>query len=84
VLLDTHASMGLDAMAQVDLGRRTHRHQSQQALGVMAAQVLATAARRLGVEPAGELVRQFGVEDHAPIETPLDLTERPPVASISR
>ena len=82
VLLDTHASAGLDAMAQVDLGRRTHRHQSQQALGVMAAQVLGTAARRLGIEPVGELVRQFGVEDHAPIETPLDLTERPPVASL--
>jgi glucosyl-3-phosphoglycerate synthase len=82
VLLDTHASVGLGAMAQVDLGRRTHRHQSQQALGVMAAQVLATAARRLGVEPAGDLVRQFGVEDHAPIETPLDLTERPPAATV--
>ena len=48
----------------------------------MAAQVLATAARRLGVEPAGDLVRQFGVEDHVPVETRLDLTERPPVASI--
>jgi glucosyl-3-phosphoglycerate synthase len=83
VLLDAHAALGLDAMAQVDLGRRTHRHQSQQALGVMAAQVLGAAARRLGVEPAGDLVRQFGVEDHAPIETPLDLTERPPVRSLT-
>jgi glucosyl-3-phosphoglycerate synthase len=83
VLLDTHAALGLGAMAQVDLGRRTHRHQSQQALGVMAAQVLAAAGRRLGLEPAGDLVRQFGVEDHAPIETSLDLTERPPVASLA-
>lgn len=82
VLLDAHAALGLGGLAQVDLGRRTHRHQSQQALGVMAAQVLATAARRLGVEPVGRLVRQYGVEDHAPVDTPLDLTERPPAATL--
>jgi glucosyl-3-phosphoglycerate synthase len=82
VLLDTHEACGLDGMAQCDLGTRTHRHQSQQALGVMAAQVLAAAIRRLGVEPAGTLVRQFGVDDHRELDTGLVLDERPPVASL--
>jgi glucosyl-3-phosphoglycerate synthase len=34
---------GLDAIAQVDLGRRAHRHQSVHDLGVMAAEILAVA-----------------------------------------
>lgn len=79
VLLDTHAAVGLAGMAQCDLGVRTHRHQSQQALGVMAAEVLAAALRRLGVEPSGEVMRQFAVEDHATVETPLLVEERPPI-----
>jgi glucosyl-3-phosphoglycerate synthase len=82
VLLDTHAACGLGGMAQCDLGTRTHRRQSQQALGVMAAQVLAAAIRRLGVEPAGALLRQFGVDDHGELDTDLVLDERPPVASV--
>ena len=35
-----------DAIAQVDLGRRAHRHQSLRDLGAMAAQILAAAGRR--------------------------------------
>lgn len=81
-LLDTHAAVGLDGMAQVDLGVRTHRHQSQQALGVMAAEVLGTALRRLGVEPASTAMHQFGTDDHARIDTPLPFLERPPVRSL--
>jgi glucosyl-3-phosphoglycerate synthase len=34
---------GLEAIAQVDLGRRAHRHQSVHDLGVMAAEILAVA-----------------------------------------
>ena len=84
VLLDTYDALGIGGMAQVDLGSRTHRRQSQQALGVMAAQVLAAAGRRLGVEPAGTTMRQYSVDDHLPIDTPLALVERPPASSISR
>jgi len=83
VLLDTHAACGLAGMAQSDLGTRTHRHQSQQALGVMAAEVLGTALRRLGVEPAAEAMHQFGLEDHRRIDTPLRWVERPPAASLT-
>lgn len=83
VLLDTHAAVGLDGMAQSDLGVRTHRHQSQQALGVMAAEVLGTALRRLGVEPVTTAMHQFGTDDHHPIDTELRWTERPPASSLA-
>ena len=82
VLLDTYAAVGLAGMAQSDLGSRTHSRQSQQALGVMAAEVLATALRRLGIEPVGELLRQFSVDDHTELDTLLPLLERPPVRSL--
>ncbi len=78
VLLDAHAAVGLAGLAQTDLGCRTHRHQSQQALGVMAAEVLGTALRRLGLEPVGPSMRQYSVDTHLPVETPVALLERPP------
>jgi glucosyl-3-phosphoglycerate synthase len=46
-LTDTWRRHGLPAIAQVDLGRRGHRHQNVHDLGVMAAEILATAMRRL-------------------------------------
>ncbi len=46
-LADTWRRHGLPAIAQVDLGRRGHRHQNVHDLGVMAAEILATAMRRL-------------------------------------
>ncbi len=79
VLIDTHARHGLDGIAQVDLGVRTHRQQSQQALGVMAAEVLGAASRRVGVEPVGRVMAQYAPTDHQPRTTPLRLDERPPL-----
>jgi glucosyl-3-phosphoglycerate synthase len=52
VLLDVAATSGLDAVAQVDLGARAHSHQSVHDLGVMAAELLAVAHRRLGLPGA--------------------------------
>jgi glucosyl-3-phosphoglycerate synthase len=46
VLLDTARNHGLDAVAQVDLGRRGHRHQASHDLAVMAAELLLVAERR--------------------------------------
>ncbi len=40
-LVDTVAARGVDAIAQVDLGRRAHRHQALRDLGGMATQILA-------------------------------------------
>ena len=47
LLVDLFELVGLDAMAQVDLGRRVHRHQSDEALATMAGQVMLTAWGRL-------------------------------------
>jgi len=50
-LVDTQRARGLDAIAQVDLGRRTHRHQSLRDLSGMATQILAAALARVGTGP---------------------------------
>jgi len=51
-LVDVQRSRGLDAIAQVDLGRRAHRHQSLRDLSGMATQIMAAALARAGVGPA--------------------------------
>jgi len=58
-LMDTAARHGLDAVAQVDLGSRAHRHQANHDLALMAAELLTVADRRRpGKVPAAEL-QQF-------------------------
>lgn len=53
MLVDVHHLVGLDAIAQVDLGTRHHRHHGLLELGRMAAQIqLAAAARIVGHHPA--------------------------------
>jgi glucosyl-3-phosphoglycerate synthase len=47
LLIDVLEIEGLDAIAQVDLGTRTHRHQSAEDLGRMSGQILQTAWSRL-------------------------------------
>jgi glucosyl-3-phosphoglycerate synthase len=47
LLLDVLDAAGLDALAQVDLGRREHSHQSTEALGAMSSQIMLTAWSRL-------------------------------------
>ncbi|MGQ0631173.1 MAG: glucosyl-3-phosphoglycerate synthase [Sporichthyaceae bacterium] len=51
MLVDTLALSGLDAIAQVDLGRRHHRHQDDAALGRMAAQIWQAALCRIDRDP---------------------------------
>lgn len=54
MLVDALNTVGLDALAQVDVGVRHHRHQDGQALGRMAATIYRTAQVRLA---RGHLVR---------------------------
>lgn len=82
VLLDTVDAHGIDALAQVDLGTRTHRQQSQDALGVMATEVLGTAMRRFGREPDGTGIRQFTSVGHEVVDTDVPLVERLPVQQV--
>ena len=50
-LVDTVRTHGLDAIAQVDLGTRAHRHQSLRDLSGMSTQILAAALSRVGTGP---------------------------------
>jgi glucosyl-3-phosphoglycerate synthase len=66
-LLDVYAAAGLDAIAQVDLGERAHSHQSVHDLGLMAAEIIAVTARRLGIDaPPTDLLWQFSRGDGSP------------------
>ena len=53
-LIDTVRAHGTDALAQVDLGTRAHRHQSLRDLSGMAEQILAAALARAGLGVGGD------------------------------
>ncbi|KUL53966.1 MULTISPECIES: glucosyl-3-phosphoglycerate synthase [unclassified Streptomyces] len=86
LLVDALHTVGLDALAQVDVGVRRHRHQDGQALGRMAAAIYRTAQLRLA---RGHLVRpeltQFERGEHGfvPRTHAVDTEERPPMTGIS-
>ena len=86
MLVDALHLVGLDALAQVDIGVRKHRHQDGQALGRMAAAIYRTAQLRLA---RGHLIRpsltQFerGVDGFEPRTYSVDTEERPPMAEIT-
>ncbi|GGU03468.1 MULTISPECIES: glucosyl-3-phosphoglycerate synthase [Streptomyces] len=90
LLVDALHTVGLDALAQVDVGVRKHRHQDGQALGRMAAAIYRTAQLRLS---RGHLVRprltQFERDEtgegrrFAPRTYDVDTEERPPMADVA-
>ncbi|CAM5447127.1 Glucosyl-3-phosphoglycerate synthase OS=Streptomyces alboniger OX=132473 GN=CP975_15845 PE=3 SV=1 [Streptomyces alboniger] len=86
LLVDALHTVGLDALAQVDVGVRRHRHQDGQALGRMAAAIYRTAQLRLA---RGHLLRpeltQFERGEHGfvPRTYAVDTEERPPMTGIS-
>jgi glucosyl-3-phosphoglycerate synthase len=85
MILDVAALVGVEAMAQVDLGTRQNRHQALRELGAMAYAVLATATRRFygdeavdGARGAGALaipggssmeMREVTLEERPPLRT---------------
>lgn len=83
-LVDVHDRLGMDAIAQVDLGRRAHSHQSLLDLGPMAAQVMAAVLSRSGLPvDTDSLLRQFpGAADRA-VARRIDLAERPPAREVA-
>ncbi|MFJ7998821.1 glucosyl-3-phosphoglycerate synthase [Streptomyces sp. NPDC096310] len=86
LLVDALHTVGLDALAQVDVGVRLHRHQDDRALGRMAAAIYRTAQLRL---QRGHLVRprltQFerGEDGFTPRTHAVDTEERPPMREIA-
>ncbi|WP_410640092.1 glucosyl-3-phosphoglycerate synthase [Amycolatopsis sp. lyj-346] len=94
-LIDLLEQRGLDALAQVDLGHRAHRHQSTQALGRMSGQIMQTLFDRLErhgrmvtAAPPATLLAQFrrgtspGVEREI-VLTDLTSPQRPPLNSLA-
>jgi glucosyl-3-phosphoglycerate synthase len=85
LLFDTHSRLGLDAIAQVNLGVRKHRNRNLLQLGAMARQILAAALRRCpGTADSGAALTQFvqvGGE-WLPSSTPVRTAERPPMREL--
>jgi glucosyl-3-phosphoglycerate synthase len=88
-LLDTAARHGLDAIAQVQLGQRAHRHRTDRDMALAATELLAVAeSRRAGRSMAqfGSVrLHQFELTDEdweRPVARPVAIDERPPVASL--
>jgi len=83
-LIDTLEQRGAGAIAQVDLGRRAHRHQALRDLGGMATQILAAALDRAGHQPPGDatLLRQYHRVSGTiePIDRLVPEVQRPPAA----
>jgi glucosyl-3-phosphoglycerate synthase len=85
LLLDAVRLLGLDAVAQVDLGHRVHGHQDTAALGRMASSVLLTVLNRLSPElnPTPHLTqfRRVG-ELLVPTDGDVPLGDRPPMLDV--
>ena len=88
LLIDSLGAVGLDGLAQVDVGTRQHSHQSTEALGAMAAQVWQAALARLPV-PAPVAARpsllrfsRSGTAGFTSTSTDVTVTERPPMITM--
>ncbi|MEV0689638.1 glucosyl-3-phosphoglycerate synthase [Streptomyces sp. NPDC050388] len=86
MLVDALHLVGLDALAQVDVGVRLHRHQDGQALGRMAAAIYRTAQLRLArghlIRPALTQFERIG-GTFEPRTYSVDTEERPPMAEMA-
>jgi glucosyl-3-phosphoglycerate synthase len=87
LLIDALRHVGLDALAQVDLGSRRNAHQSLHALSAMAYAVLVAAERRihgagagLGAGATGTLARPTA--EGALTLTDVAIAERPPLRDL--
>jgi glucosyl-3-phosphoglycerate synthase len=84
LLLDTHALLGMDGLAQVNLGVRKHRNRSLLQLGVMARQILAAVLTRCEVPDTGAGLTQFLQVDGEwlPAATDVAVVARPPMREV--
>lgn len=88
-LVDTAGLLDVDAIAQVDLGRRAHRHQALRDLGAMATQIVAAAQLRRGardpLDHRDVVLRQYhpvgaGI---GPVDRVVPVGERPPAVGFA-
>jgi glucosyl-3-phosphoglycerate synthase len=92
LLLDVFRLGGLDSIAQVDLGRRVHSHQTTEALGAMSSQIMLTAwsrlerhGRMMPLEAPATALTQFRriPDGHDVRVSDIGVGERPPMAGIA-
>ncbi len=87
LLVDTFDRLGLDAIAQVNLGVREHRNRPLAELGAMSRQVIATLLSRCGVPDSGVGLTQFfpqgpngpDGDGYTRRTWPVSLADRPPM-----
>lgn len=84
LLIDTYDRLGLDAIAQVNLGVRTHRNRPVTELATMSRQVIASLLTRCGVPDSGVGLTQFFAdgEDYTARTSPVSLVDRPPMVTV--
>ena len=87
LLVDTFDRLGLDAIAQVNLGVRAHRNRPLPELGAMSRQVIATLLSRCGIPDSGVGLTQFfadGAEGfgYTAHTSPVSLEDRPPIQGV--
>lgn len=93
LLVDALRLAGLDAIAQVDVGARYHRHQADHALGRMSSEIWQTALARLerdgrwvGGKPVHTALTQFQRQEGGfrPLSHEIAAHERPPMISVEQ
>lgn len=84
LLIDTYDRLGLDAIAQVNLGVRTHRNRPLTELASMSRQVIATLLSRCGIPDSGVGLTQFYAdgEDYTARTSSVSLADRPPMVTL--
>jgi len=82
LLIDIAALVGLDRLAQVDLGVRVHRNRPLHELSVQAMEVLHVALRRADVHWQPEWSHVLLRPDLEPVEAQVD--ERPPLVTVAQ
>ncbi len=84
LLVDTYDRLGLDAIAQVNLGVRTHRNRPLTELATMSRQVIATLMTRCGIPDSGVGLTQFYADgdDYSSRTSSVSLADRPPMNTL--
>ena len=84
LLVDAYDRLGLDAIAQVNLGVRAHRNRPLTELATMSRQVIATLLSRCGITDSGVGLTQFFADGDGftPRTSEVSLEDRPPMLTL--
>lgn len=80
LLIDITKLVGIEGLAQVDLGVRVHRHRPLSELGVQAMEVLHAALQRADIEWQSSWGDTLTRPDHEPVRATTDM--RPPLSTV--